>query len=138
MRVREGINRLLNNGSGHVSQSVLEPTTGVPCPALRNVTILVSNYISIPHPEPFWNGVLDQALRGFDQALRFVLQSVNVPAGSRLAVVDVYTPSIGREGLLLIDRRGGYTGGFDFDAHPTNSGHTFIAAQFADAWRQLQ
>lgn len=138
MRVREGTNRLLNNGTGHVSQSVLEPTTSLPCPALQNVTILVSNYYSIPHPEPFLNGVLDAALSGFNQALRYALQSVNVPAGSRLAVVDLYTPSLGREGLVLVQRRGGYTGGFNFDVHPTNSGHTFIAAQFADAWRRLQ
>lgn len=138
LRVREGINRLLNNGSAFVSESVLEPTTSAACPPLRNVTILVSNYYSIPHPEPFWNALLDNALTGFNQALRWVLQSVNVPAGSRLGVVDLYTPSIGREGLVLVQRRGGYTSGFDFDSHPTNSGHTFIAAQFAAAWRRLQ
>jgi hypothetical protein len=137
LRVREGINRLLNNGTGHVTSTVLEPTTGLPCPALSNVTILVSNYYSIPHPEPFVNAVLDQALSGFDQALRGVLASLNVPAGSRVAVVDLYGPSVGREGLLLVDRRFGYTSGFNFEVHPTNAGHAFIAAQFAAAWRGL-
>jgi len=26
---------------------------------------------------------------------------------------------------------------FDFDVHPTNLGHLFIAKQFQDAWRRL-
>lgn len=138
LRVREGINRLLNNGSAFVSDTVVDPTTGLPCPALSNVSILVSNYYSIPHPEPFPNAVLDSVLRGFDQALRGVLASVNVPAGSRLTVVDLFTPSLGREGLVLVRRRLGYTGGFDFDSHPTNAGHAFIAAQFAAAWKAQQ
>jgi hypothetical protein len=137
-RVAQGINRLLNNGSGFVSDTVVEPTTGLACPALSNVTILVSNYYSIPHPEPYLNAVLDAVLSGFDRALRGVLASVNVPQGSRIVVVDLYTPSLGREGLVLIDRRNGYTGGFDFDPHPTNAGHSFIAAQFAAAWKNLQ
>ena len=138
LRVREGINRLLNNGTGLVSQTVVDPRNGAACPALANVTILVSNYASIPHPDPYLNALFDNVLSGFDQALRGVLASVNVPSGSRLAVVDVYTPSIGRQGLLLIQRQFGYTGGLDFDAHPTNEGHAFIAAQFAAAWQRLQ
>jgi hypothetical protein len=136
-RVAEGINRLLNNGTALVASPVLEPTTGLPCPALSNVTILVSNYYSIPHPDPVLNALLDQALRGFDQALRFFLSSVNVPAGSRLAVVDLYTPSIDKQGLVLIQRRLGFTGPFDFEVHPTNAGHAFIAAQFAATWKNL-
>ena len=138
MRVGEGINRLLNNGTGFVADTVLDPTNGLACPALSNVTILVSNYLSVPHPEPFWNAVLGQALGGFDQALRAVLPMIPVPAGSRVVLVDVYNPSIGREGLGLIQRRLGYTSGFDFDFHPTNAGHAFIAAQFAAAWQGLQ
>jgi hypothetical protein len=31
----------------------------------------------------------------------------------------------------------GFTGPFDFDVHPTNLGHTFIASQFEQAWRSL-
>ena len=138
LRVREGVNRLLNNGTGFVTDTVVDPTTGLACPALSNVTILVSNYLSVPHPEPFFNAVLDSALSGFDQALRAVLPSIRVPAGSRVVLVDVYNPSIGREGLGLIQRRLGYTSGFDFDFHPTNSGHAFIAAQFAAVWQGLQ
>jgi hypothetical protein len=104
---------------------------------LTNVRVLVSNYYSIPHPIPAVRDQLDAALRGFDQALRFWLQFVAVPAGSRVAVVDLYTASLGRQGLVTIDRRLGYTGPFDFDVHPTNLGHAFIAAQFAEVWRGL-
>ncbi len=138
LRVREGINRLLNNGTAFVASTVLEPTTGLACSRLSNVTIIVSNYYSIPHAEPFVNGVLDAALRGFDQALRGVLPSLNVPAGSNVVIVDLFTPSLEREGLVLVDKRLGYTSGFDFDVHPTNAGHAFIAAQFAAAWKQLR
>ena len=64
--------------------------------------------------------MLDAALQGFDQALRFWLQFVAVPAGSRVEVVDLYTPSFGQRGLMTIERRGGIDGPFDFDVHPTN------------------
>jgi hypothetical protein len=83
---------------------------------------------------------LDLLLQGFDQALRFWLAQVAVPNGSRLAIVDLYTPSVGRQGLVTIERRLGFPGPgpFDFDPHPTNLGHAFIARQFEDAWKALQ
>lgn len=136
-RVADAVNLLLNNDSGAVSAPVLDPVTSRPCPALNHVTILVSNYYSIPHPVPEVSAQLDAALRGFDQALRFWLQFVSVPAGSRVAFVDLYTPSLGRQGLVTIQRRLGVVGVFDFDVHPTNLGHTFIAEQFERAWRSL-
>ncbi|MBH0206331.1 MAG: hypothetical protein HP498_11045, partial [Nitrospira sp.] len=77
-------------------------------------------------------------VQGFNQALSFlVLQQVVVPTGSRIAVVDLYTPSLGRQGLVTIQRRLGYTGPFDFDIHPTNLGHTFIAGEFKKVWNSL-
>lgn len=136
-RVAEAVHLLLNNDSGLVGSPVLDPVTGTACPALQNVTILVSNYYSIPHPEPAIFQLLDAALQGFDQALRFALQAVPVPAGSRVAVVDLYSPSIGRTGLVTIQRRLGFQGPFDFDIHPTNLGHSFIAGEFARAWSNL-
>jgi lysophospholipase L1-like esterase len=136
-RVADAINVLLNNDSGKVASPVRDPVTVLPCRALKNVTILVSNYYSIPHPVAAVNDQLDAALRGFDQALRFWLQFVSVPAGSKLAVVDLYTPSLGREGLVTVDRRLGFEGPFAFDVHPTNLGHSFIAEQFEQVWRSL-
>lgn len=137
MRVADAVSLLLNNFSPFGAPPVVDPATGLPCPPLSNVTILVSNYYSVPHPDPLVFGQLEAALQGFDQALRFVLGVVPVPPGSRLAYVDLYTPSLGRTGLTTIDRRLGYSGPFDFDIHPTNLGHTFIAREFEEAWKAL-
>ena len=137
-RVVEAVNILLNNGTPLVPVPVRDPVTGLPCPRLTNVTILVSNYYRIPHPVPAIAAQLDAALRGFDQALSLLLPLVPVSAGSRVAKVDLYTPSLGREGFVLIERRGGFEGPFDFDVHPTNLGHTFIARQFKEAWLALE
>jgi lysophospholipase L1-like esterase len=137
-RVAEAVTLLLNNDNGLVTSPVLDPVTSAPCRALDQVTILVSNYYSIPHPIPAVFAQLDAALRGFDQALRFWLTTVPVPDGSRIAIVDLFTPSLGRHGLVNIDRRLGFAGPFDFDVHPTNLGHMFIAARFQEAWQSLQ
>ena len=134
-RVVEAITLLLNNDV--VGTPVLDPVTGTPCRALANVTILVSNYYRIPHPVPQVAAQLDAALQGFDQALRFWLQFVPVPQGSRVSVVDLYAASEGRQGLVTIERRLGYEGPFDFDIHPTNLGHTFIAQEFEAVWNSL-
>jgi len=140
-RVAQAVDLLLNN-DGVLSPNlgatpVFDPVTGQRCRALRNVTILVSNYYSLPHPVPYFFQLLDEAVRGFDQGLRFWLQYVVVPAGSRVAVVDLYTPSLGRQGLVTIQRRLGYNGPLDFDFHPTNLGHAFIAGEFKKAWNSL-
>jgi len=136
-RVADAVNLLLNNDGGLVAFPVLDPVTSQPCRALRNVTILVSNYYRIPHPVPAVAAQLDTALVGFDQALRFWLSTVSVPAGSRVGYVDLYTPSLGRTGLVTIERRLGVSGPFDFDVHPTNLGHAFIAGEFERAWLAL-
>ncbi|HMS84074.1 MAG TPA: SGNH/GDSL hydrolase family protein [Nitrospira sp.] len=141
-RVVQGIDRLLNN-DGTLSLTlatspVLAPSTDQPCRAIQNVTILVSNYYSLPHPNPEIFQQFDSVLQGFDQALRFWLQHIVVPSGSSIAVVDLYTPSLGRQGLVTIQRRLGFEGPFDFDFHPTNLGHAFIADKFKKAWDSLR
>lgn len=137
LRVVDSINVLLNNDSGLVASPVLDPVTGLPCRALEDVTILVSNYYRIPHPDPATAALLDSALSGFDQALRAFLPTLSVPPGSRVGLVDLYSASAGHQGLVLIERRLGVTP-FDFEVHPTNLGHTFIADQFKALWQQLQ
>jgi hypothetical protein len=134
LRVADAVSLLLNN-AGLISPPVRDPVTSLPCRRLEHVTILVSNYYSIPHPVAAVAAQLDAAVLGFDQALRFWLAKVSVPAGSRLEIVDLYTPSLGRQGLVTIERRLGFEGIFDFDVHPTNVGHTFIARRFENAWR---
>jgi hypothetical protein len=135
-RVVEGIDLLFNNDTT-ASAPVRDPVTHQPCPALTNVTILVSNYYSMPHPVPAVFEQLDAALRGFDQALRYWLQSVSVPQGSRVAIVDLYSASLGRQGLVTIERRLGYEGVWDFNIHPTNLGHAFIAQEFERSYNGL-
>jgi len=135
-RVAEAINHLLNNPQ--LPSPVVDPATGAPCSALEHVTILVSNYYSIPHPDPGIFGQLDTLLRGFDAALRYWLSTLVIPEDSHVAVVDLYTRSLGRTGLVMLERRNGFHGGLDFNAHPTNLGHTFIAQEFTHVWRTLQ
>ena len=57
---------------------------------------------------------------------------------ARVGYVDTYSAMDGRQGLLLIERRHGFTGAFEFEIHPTNGGHTVIAAAFEGVWRTLQ
>jgi GDSL-like Lipase/Acylhydrolase family len=136
-RVAEAVHLLLNNDT-IVAVPVRHPVTTEPCPAVRNATILVSNYYRIPHPDPGIEALIDGALSGFDVALRAALSAVPVPPGSHVAVVDLYAASLGRTGLVTLERRLGFQGPFDFDVHPTNLGHAFIAQEFGKTWKGLQ
>lgn len=138
-RVAQAVDLLLDNeGVLNLGATpVYDPVTGKKCRALQNVTILVSNYYILPHPVPEVFQLLNAAVQGFNQALGSLMQQVVVPAGSRVAVVDLYTPSLGRQGLVTMQRRLGYTGPFDFDIHPTNLGHAFIAGEFKKVWNSL-
>jgi hypothetical protein len=137
-RVTESINLLLNNGTPFVATPVLDPVTHAPCPPLTHVTILVSNYYHIPIPVPAVDALVDSALSGFDQVMRVLLPTIHVPAGSKLGYVDLYGASAGREGLVLVERRLGFSGPLDWDPHPTNLGHTFIAGEFGRVFQSLQ
>lgn len=109
------------------------------CPGLPNVTILVANNYTIPHPDPNLAALFDQVAQAYDQLLRFVvLPTLPVPSGSRVALVDLYSAFKGRNGLLLIQKRNGFNGPFDFDVHPTNAGHAAIAEEFNKVWKSLQ
>jgi lysophospholipase L1-like esterase len=131
-RVASAVNQLLNNDNGH-ALPVLDPVTNLPCRRLQNVTILVSNYYRIPHPDPAVAAQFNAALQFFDFFLRQYLQAIHVPAGSRVALVDLYAASEGYEdNFVLLNRPGGY------DIHPTNLGHSLIAAEFAKVWQGLQ
>lgn len=131
-RVVAAVNQLLNNDSGYPVPA-LDPITHQPCRRLQNVTILVSNYYRIPHPDPAIAARFDAALQGFDAVLRMGLASLNVPAGSRVALVDLYGASLEHpENWVLTQGPGG------FDIHPTNVGHTRIAAAFQKAWASLR
>ena len=150
LRVAQAVALLLNNGGDPSlllgATPVRDPVTGDPCRALTrsqengpmNVTILVSNYYSLPRPVPQFAEFFDLAVRVYDQALRAWLGQVHVPTGSKVAIVDLYTPSLGGQGLVTIQKRYGYNGLYDFDFHPTNLGHAFIAGEFKKAWNSLR
>lgn len=137
-RVVQAIDLLLHNGASALAPPVNDPVSGTPCAPLSNVTILVSNYYRLPVPVPEVQTQLDQALAGFDFALRSLLPAVSVPAGSKLGYVDLYNASEGRTGLVLVERRLGFSGPFDFNIHPTNLGHSFIADEFKRVFDSLQ
>jgi hypothetical protein len=61
-------------------------------------------------------------------------------AGSEAMVGYVDTLSVmeGKKGLLLIEKRNGFDGPFDFEIHPTNAGHAVIAAEFEKVWESLR
>ena len=131
-RVAAAVNQLLNNDNGY-AVPILDPFTSQPCRRLHNVTILVSNYYRMPHPDPAVAAQLDAALQAFDFFLRLWLQAIHVPAGSQVALVDLYAASEGHESnFVLANRPGGY------DIHPTNFGHTLIAAEFGKVWQGLR
>jgi len=136
MRSADIVNRLLNGAS------YVDPQTGQArlCAGLPNVTVLIANNYTLPHPDPTTSALLDLAARGYAQYLQGFLSSVPVPAGSRVGIVDLYTAFEGRNGLLLIQKKNGITGPgpFDFEVHPTNAGHVVIAQEFARAWAALQ
>jgi lysophospholipase L1-like esterase len=132
LRVVAAINQLLNNDNGF-AVPILDPFTNAPCRRLQNVTILVSNYYQIPHPDPATAALLDQAIQGFDFVLRMGLQNINKPAGTTVRVVDLYTMSKEQQGDIVLLRGPG-----GFDVHPTNHGHTLIAKEFQKVWNSIQ
>jgi hypothetical protein len=138
-RVAESVDLLLNNGGGWVwgrPSRIRSPGATAARSRTSRSSCRTTTAFHIPIRRRF--ALLTAALQGFDQALRFWLQFVPVPAGSRLAVVDLYTSSLGRRGLITIERRLGILGPLNFDIHPTNLGHTFIAQQFEGAWTDLE
>ena len=111
--------------------------TGIP-----GVTVLVSNYYSFDHPEPQVEFLLDLALQSFHTSLAArvaAIQADIVAAGktARVGYVDLFNSMGGSQGLLLINRKNGFVGGFTFEIHPTNAGHTAIAQEFEKAWKAL-
>ena len=129
-RSAEIVSRLLNGAT----------YAGIPCHGLPNVTVLIANNYAPPVPDPTVNAQLDYLARTYDQLLRVFLSSVQIPAGSHIGIVDLYTAFKDRNGLLLVQKKNGITGPgpFDFEVHPTNAGHAVIAEGFQRAWAALQ
>jgi hypothetical protein len=109
---------------------------------IPGIKVLVSNYYSFDHPEPQVEALLDLALWSFHTSLSARIANVQadiVAAGktAKVGYVDLFNGMGGQPGLLLINRKNGYTGGLTFEIHPTNAGHTAIADLFGQAWSAL-
>jgi GDSL-like lipase/acylhydrolase family protein len=110
---------------------------------IPGIKVLVSNYYSFNHPDPQIDFLLDLALESFSASLQTRIAQIQadiVATGrtARVGFVDTFSAMQGGSGLLLIDRRFGFTGGFNFEIHPTNAGHRVIAAEFERVWNTLQ
>lgn len=110
---------------------------------IPGISVLVSNYYSFDHPDPQIEFVLDLALQSFSDSLRNRIARLQADIHAtgrtaRVGFVDTYSAMDGRSGLLLIERRNGFSGGFEFEIHPTNAGHGVIAGEFEAAWKALQ
>jgi lysophospholipase L1-like esterase len=120
---------------------------GLPPPCAHNgipgVRVLVANYYSFDHPVPQVDFILDLALETFRDSLAArvaAIQSDIALAGktARVGYVDTSAAMQGRPGLLLINRRFGFTGPFEFEIHPSNAGHTAIAREFEQVWNTMR
>ena len=123
---------------------------GLPAPPLYcassgipGIVVLVSNYYSFNHPDPQIEFLLDLALQSFGASLAGRIAQIQTDIGlmgktARVAYVDTFSAMDGRQGLLLIRKRNGFTGGFDFEIHPTNAGHSVIAHEFERVWNDLE
>jgi hypothetical protein len=109
---------------------------------LPDVRVLVFNYYSFDHPVPEVEFALDLALQTFSASLeaRLALIQAEIQMGGKNAAVgfvDTFSAMDGRNGLLLIEKRNGFTSPFDFEIHPTNAGHSTIAAEFESVWESM-
>jgi hypothetical protein len=97
---------------------------------------------SSSHPDPQINFVPDLAIQTFSTGLQTRLAHIQDDiraAGktARVGFVDTLSAMEGRQGLLLIEKRNGFVGGFEFEIHPTNAGHTVIAKAFEKVWKSM-
>jgi lysophospholipase L1-like esterase len=110
---------------------------------IPGIKVLVSNYYGFNHPDPQIEFLLDLALRSFGASLSARVAHIQsditaTHKTARVGYVDTFSAMEGRQGLLLIEKRNGFTGGFDFEIHPTNAGHAVIAREFERVWNTMR
>lgn len=109
---------------------------------ISGVRVLASNYYSFNHPDPQINFVLDLALQAFGVGLRTRIAQIQsdiraTGKTARAGFVDTLSAMEDRRGLLLIEKRNGFSSPLDFEIHPTNAGHSVIAGEFERVWNTL-
>jgi lysophospholipase L1-like esterase len=110
---------------------------------IPGIKVLAFNYYGFDHPDPQINFVLNLALEAFSARLQARIAQIQAHIQStgktaQVGFVDSFSAMEGRSGLLLIEKRNGFTGPFEFEIHPTNAGHTVIAREFEKVWMNLQ
>lgn len=110
---------------------------------IAGIKVLAFNYYGFNHPDPQINFVLNLALQAFSAGLQARIAQIqfDIEATGRKAqvgFVDTFSAMESRRGLLLIEKRNGFTGAFEFEIHPTNAGHTVIAREFENGWHLLK
>lgn len=110
---------------------------------IAGIKVLAFNYYGFNHPDPQIDFVLNLALQTFSATLqaRIVEIQADIQLTGRTAqvgFVDSFSAMENRKGLLLIEKRNGFTGAFEFEIHPTNAGHTMIAREFEKVWNGLK
>jgi lysophospholipase L1-like esterase len=109
---------------------------------IPGIKVLAFNYYAFNHPDPQIDFVLNLALAAFSTGLESRIAQIQLDiqlAGknAQVAFVDTFSVMEGRSGLLLIEKRNGFTGAFEFEIHPTNAGHAVIAREFEKVWNGL-
>jgi lysophospholipase L1-like esterase len=110
---------------------------------IPGISVLVSNYYRFNHPYPAVDFLLNLALDSFDASMQDRIAQIqadidNTGSTAKIGYVDTLSAMEGQKGLLLIEKRNGFNGPFDFEIHPTNAGHRVIAAEFERVWKSLQ
>lgn len=88
------------------------------------IRVLAFNYFSFNHPDPQINFVLDLAVQSFSAGLQTRIAQIQSDVQTtgktaRVGFVDTFSAMEGRRGLLSIEKRNGFVGGFDFEIPPT-------------------
>lgn len=110
---------------------------------IPGVRVLVANYYSFDHPVSQVEALFDLALQTFRTSLAARVASIQSDlalAGktARVGYVDTFAAMQDKTGLLLIHRKNGFSGPFDFEIHPSNAGHTAIAREFELVWNTIR
>ena len=131
----------------NIIRSLVFGLPGLPAHCAQNgipgIRVMAFNYYGFAHPDPQIDFLLNLALQSFSAGLQARLTQIQTDIQAtgrtaRVGLVDTLSAMQNRDGLLLIDRRNGFSGAFAFEIHPTNAGHSVIAREFERVWETLR
>jgi lysophospholipase L1-like esterase len=131
----------------NIIRSLVFGLPGLPAHCARNgipgIRVMAFNYYGFAHPDPQIDFLLNLALQSFTTGLQARIAQIQADIQAtgrtaRVGLVDTFFAMQGRDGLLLIEKRNGFSGAFEFEIHPTNAGHAVIAKEFEQVWSGLR